>query len=225
QPSVSLEPSTPPTPVTVTPTLSSRAYTPPPPTPKHKSEPEPDKSRKRQPKAPATPTPAATPEPTPTPTADPTPPTAALAVSKLAAREPGRHICYRAFVEGTGWQRPVCDGATAGVVKGEKKIRSLNFAVSGTKGTSANAYRHEKGWWQTPWPGVVDGVDLYVHTTKKDAPYLLGFAVNVGEGVVCANANVQTQGWHGLKCDEPGGYVFGGTLDEDLWLRAVRFTV
>ncbi|MBQ1091720.1 hydrolase, partial [Streptomyces sp. B93] len=163
--------------------------------------------------------------PTPKPTPTPTPQTAALVVSKLAAKEPGRHICYRAFVEGVGWQEVVCDGATAGVVEGDRKIRALNFAVSGTQGTAANAYRHDKGWWQTPWPSAVDGTDLYINTTKKDAPYLLGFAINVGEGAVCANAHVHSQGWHGLKCHEPGGYVFGGTLDNELWLKAVRFTV
>ncbi|KAB1141729.1 hypothetical protein F7R91_31455 [Streptomyces luteolifulvus] len=169
-----------------------------------------------------------TPTPTPTPTQTSTRPaqeTAAIAVSKLAARSPGRHICYRAYFEHSGWQKPVCDGATAGAVKGDKKIKSLNIAVSGTKGTAANAYLHDDGWWKTPWPGVVDGMDNYINSTRKNAPYMLGFAINVGEGTVCQNAYVHTKGWHGLACDEPGSHIFGGTLDNSLWLKAVRFTV
>ncbi|WP_367318291.1 hypothetical protein [Streptomyces sp. HUAS ZL42] len=164
--------------------------------------------------------------PTPTPASTrPAQETAAIAVSKLAASEPGRHICYSAYLEHGGWQKPVCDGATAGAVTGDEKIKSLNIAVSGTKGTAANAYLHEKGWWKAPWPRVVDGMDNYISSTQKNAPYMLGFAINVGEGTVCQNAYVHTKGWHGLACDEPGSHIFGGTLDNSLWLKAVRFTV
>jgi hypothetical protein len=164
--------------------------------------------------------------PTPPPASTrPAQETAAIAVSNLAAREPGRHICYSAYLEHGGWQKPVCDGATAGAVKGDKKIKSLNIAVSGTKGTAANAYLHEEGWWKTPWPRVVDGMDNYINSTQKNAPYMLGFAINVGEGTVCQNAYVHTKGWHGLACAEPGSHIFGGTLDNSLWLKAVRFTV
>ncbi|MFK0222649.1 hypothetical protein ACIQWN_31215 [Streptomyces vinaceus] len=155
--------------------------------------------------------------------------TAALAVSRLAARFPGRHICYRANVEGIGWQKPVCDGATAGTVGKGKRIKSLNIAVSGTKGTAANAFVHNEEW-KTPWNGVADGVDNYIGGTAKDYPYMLGFVINVGDGAVCQNAHVGAYGWGGLACDKPlgqapGNYIFGGTLDNNTWLEAVQFTV
>ncbi|MDF3302974.1 hydrolase [Streptomyces tropicalis] len=156
--------------------------------------------------------------------AKPAPETAATVVSRLAAKDPGRHICYRAYILGEGWQRPVCDGAMAGTVGEGAKIGSLNIAVSGTKGTAANAFVHEDHW-KTPWSGVVDGVDNYIGSTRKDDPYMLGFAINVGDGRACQNALVHGHDWGGLHCDEPGGYIFGGTLDDALWLEAVRFTV
>lgn len=40
------------------------------------------------------------------PSAKPKPATAATAVNKLAARDAGRHICYRIYAEGDGWQSP-----------------------------------------------------------------------------------------------------------------------
>lgn len=156
------------------------------------------------------------------------PETAAIAVAKLAARDPGRHICYRAYVEGEGWQKLVCDGATAGTVGGGK-IKSLNIAVSGTKGTAANAFVHNDHW-KVPWTGVADGVDAYIGGTAADYPYMLGFIIDVGEGAVCENAAIHDHGWGGLACDQPtgqapGNYIYGGTLDDSLWLEAVRFTV
>ncbi|MFJ3927462.1 hypothetical protein [Streptomyces sp. NPDC090022] len=157
------------------------------------------------------------------------PDTAAVAVSRLAAREPGRHICYRAYVEGIGWQKAVCDGATAGTEGQSRRIKALNIAVSGTKGTAANAFVYKEHW-KTPWNGVADGIDNYIGGTAKDYPYMLGFVINVGDGAVCQNAAVRGHGWGGLACDEPrgqapGNYIFGGTLDDNLWLEAVRFTV
>lgn len=160
--------------------------------------------------------------------AEPAPETAALAVSRLAARQPGRHICYRAYVEGIGWQKAVCDGGTAGITGQSKRIKALNIAVSGTKGTAANAFVHDEEW-KTPWNGVADGIDNYIGGTAKDYPYMLAFVLNVGDGTVCGNAHVRNYGWGGLDCDQPGEadgrYIFGGTLDNNSWLEAVRFTV
>ncbi|MEU1089509.1 hypothetical protein ACFYPN_11545 [Streptomyces sp. NPDC005576] len=185
------------------------------------------------PAAPAAPSPqktvAATPKPS---TAAPkaalasVPETAAVTVSRLAARQPGRHICYRAYVEGRGWQSVVCDGGTTGITG--KKIKALNIAVSGTKGTAGNAFVHNDEW-KTPWNGVADGNDNYIGSTAKNYPYMLGFVINVGDGAVCQTARVRS-GWGGLACDKPlgqagGNYIFGGTLNNDSWLEAVRFTV
>ncbi|MEU3459437.1 hypothetical protein ABZ721_05695 [Streptomyces sp. NPDC006733] len=154
----------------------------------------------------------------------PTPNTAALAVQRLAAASPGRHICYRALVTGIGWQTPVCDGATAGTEGQSRPIKALNIAVSGTRGTSANEFIQKDGW-TTKWEGVVDGIDLSIGSAAKNAPNLSGFAIAVGDGVVCQTASVRNGGWLGLGCDKPGGYIFGGSLDKDRWLEAVRFTV
>ncbi|MDT0470853.1 hypothetical protein RM863_01690 [Streptomyces sp. DSM 41014] len=154
--------------------------------------------------------------------------TAAEAVSKLAARSPGRHICYRVYFDKDGWQKPVCDGATAGRVNTKQKIKSINTATAGTKGTASNAWvRHDK--WKTPWSGGVDGVDVYIGKTKKDYPYILGFVINVADGAVCQNAAVAGR-WGGLACDQPtgqapGNFIWGGTQDDARWLQAVRFTV
>lgn len=159
--------------------------------------------------------------------------TAATAVEQLAAEDPGRHICYRAYVTGKGWTDPVCDGAMAGTVGQNRPIKKLNIAVSDTKGTAASAFVHDpkssngRGHYNAPWSGAVDGIDNYIGSTKKDAPYMLGFVINVGDGAVCQTAHVHNEGWHGLGCDEPGGdnWIFGGTLSNSLWLEAVKFTV
>lgn len=161
--------------------------------------------------------------------------TAATAVVQLAAQDPGRHICYRAYLTDKGWTKPVCDGAMAGTVGQNRPIKSLNLATSDTDGTAATAFVYDSqstngnGHYFGPWKGVVDGADLYIGSTKKDDPYMLGFAMNVGQskGVVCQTAHVHNEGWKGLGCDEPGGdnYIFGGTLSNLLWLEAVKFTV
>ncbi|WP_406350135.1 hydrolase [Streptomyces sp. NBC_00658] len=161
--------------------------------------------------------------------------TAAVAVQQLDTRDPGRHICYRVYVTGSGWSDPVCDGTTAGAVGQNKPVKALNIAVSGTNGTAATAFVYDpqstngQGHYNAPWKGVADGVDNYIGSTKKDAPNMLGFAINVGEStsVVCQTTHVHDEGWHGLGCDEPGGenLTFGGTLNNSLWMEAVRFTV
>ncbi|MDO0933011.1 hypothetical protein QQY66_15415 [Streptomyces sp. DG2A-72] len=161
--------------------------------------------------------------------------TAAVAVQALATRDPGRHICYRAYVENLGWQAAVCDGATAGTVGQGRPIKALNIAVSGTNGTAATAFVHNpgstdgKGHYNGPWKGAVDGIDNYIGSGKNSAPDMLGFAINVGEStsVICQTSHVHNEGWHGMGCDEPGGenLIFGGTLNNDLWLEAVKFTV
>ncbi|MFF4728993.1 hydrolase, partial [Streptomyces mirabilis] len=167
--------------------------------------------------------------------AEPQEDTAATAVAQLAAQDPGRHICYRAYLTDKGWTKPVCDGAMAGTVGENRPIKSLNLATSDTDGTAATAFVYYpqstdgKGHYNGPWKGVVDGADLYIGSTKKDDPYMLGFAMNVGQSksVVCQTVHVHNEGWKGLGCDEPGGdnYIFGGTLSNLLWLEAVKFTV
>ncbi|MFF3485068.1 hydrolase [Streptomyces sp. NPDC002701] len=163
--------------------------------------------------------------------------TAATAVQQLAAEDPGgRHICYRAYVAGKGWTDAVCDGETAGTVGEETPLKSLNIAVSGTKGTASAALVHNpestdgRGHYNAPWSGVADGLDNYIGSTKKDAPNLLGFTINVdnGGGAVCQTAHVRHAAWLGMACDDPGageGFVFGGSLENDRWLEAVKFTV
>ncbi|KAA0929739.1 MULTISPECIES: hydrolase [Streptomyces] len=163
--------------------------------------------------------------------------TAATAVQQLAAEDPGgRHICYRAYVKGKGWTEAVCDGETAGTVGENTPLKALNIAVSGAKGTAGAAFVHDpgstngQGHYNAPWSGVADGIDNYIGSTKKDAPDLLGFTINVdnGGGAVCQTVHVHDAAWLGMGCDDPEAgehFIFGGTLNNDLWLEAVKFTV
>ncbi|MFD7700819.1 hydrolase, partial [Streptomyces caelestis] len=62
--------------------------------------------------------------------------TAAIAVQRLAAEDPGgRHVCYRVHVAGRGWTDAVCDGGTAGTPGSGTPLTAVNIAVSGTRGT------------------------------------------------------------------------------------------
>ncbi|MFD3731398.1 hydrogenase expression protein HypA, partial [Streptomyces sp. NPDC058632] len=148
--------------------------------------------------------------------------TAGAAVQRLAASNPGRHICYRAFVKDVGWQTPRCDGAVAGV-KG-KSIKALNIAVSGTKGLSANEFIQKDGW-TTEWEGAANGIDLVLGSSSQGAPNLSGFIIDVGEGHVCQNHRVGGHGWGGLACDTVDPWIFGGSTEPHLWLEVVRLTV
>ncbi|MFE0524302.1 hypothetical protein [Streptomyces sp. NPDC058954] len=171
---------------------------------------------------------------TATVTAKPASDTAATAVNRLARNDPGRHICYRAYVSGQGWQKPVCDGTVAGTTGQNRSIKALNIAVRGTGGSAANAFVHKpgstdgKGVWMPHWTAITaDGKDLYIGHAKKSAPNMLGFAINIGSGgQVCQSARVHNSDWGQWGCVGPRPeYVFGGTLTNDVWLEAVKFTV
>ncbi|MER7977249.1 hypothetical protein [Streptomyces sp. NPDC095817] len=167
-------------------------------------------------------------------TAKPAQDTAASAVKRLARNDPsGRHICYRAYVSGQGWQKPVCDGTMAGTTNQNRPIKALNIAVSGSGGSSANAFVHNsaskdgRGKWMPQWTPVrADGANNYIGSTKKGAPNMSGFAINVGTGRVCQLAKVHSFDWGGQGCaDARPGYIFGGALENDRYLEAVKFTV
>jgi len=161
------------------------------------------------------------------------PATAATAVKKLAAKDAGRHICYRAFIAGDGWTDAVCDGAATGTVDDAKQITALNIAVSGTLGSAANAFIHNpdstdgNGHWEPQWTAIIaDNKDNYIGSSKEDAPYMTGFAINIGSGQVCQTARNTGYDWGGQGCADPRPkYIFGGTLANDRWLVAVKFTV
>ncbi|MEU5980332.1 hydrolase [Streptomyces sp. NPDC047315] len=162
--------------------------------------------------------------------------TAATAVRRLAQEDPsGRHICYRAFVGGEGWQEPVCDGAVAGMVGRKLPIKAMNFAVSGVGGSAASAFvndpESDKGKFQE-WTAVIaDRKDNYIGKSKDDAPNLSGFGINVGDGQICQSSHVRGRSW-GDRCggsrshpDRNNRLVFAGTLDNGAWLEAVKLTV
>ncbi|MFI1352432.1 hydrolase [Streptomyces sp. NPDC020898] len=152
--------------------------------------------------------------------------TAATAVTQLAARSAGRHICYRAYVADQGWQAPVCDGAEAGTVGKDLPIKALNIAVSGTKGTRGSGAFQYRDWKGTKWTGAADGIDLYLGSTKESDEPLQGFTIQVIDGSVCGNPHVQDAGWLGVVCTDPGNWKYiGSNMDKDLQLEAVRFTV
>ncbi|MFE4701477.1 hypothetical protein ACFRIC_30885 [Streptomyces sp. NPDC056738] len=167
-------------------------------------------------------------------TARPAQDTAATAVNRLARNDPsGRHICYRAYVSGQGWQKPVCDGTMAGTSGRNNPIKALNIAVSGGGGSAANAFVHDlastdgRGTWEPRWTAVIaDGRNNYIGSTKKSAPRMSGFAINIGSGRVCQTAKVHGFDWGAQGCaDARPGYVFGGALENDRWLEAVKFTL
>ncbi|MFC9426216.1 hydrolase [Streptomyces sp. NPDC056987] len=149
--------------------------------------------------------------------------TAAVAVTALNERSPGRHICYRAYVRSTGWQEPVCDGLPSGTEGQSRPIESINIAVSGTNGMSANGYI-EKTDWEPAWKGADNLKDLYIGAPDKGV-FMRGLAISIGEGSVCVTTLVATQGWHEKACTDPGGYKFGGTLSPDLSLDAFKLIV
>ncbi|MEU3892010.1 hypothetical protein [Streptomyces sp. NPDC029041] len=171
---------------------------------------------------------------TTTVTAGPPPDTAASAVKRLAASDPsGRHICYRAYVSGQGWQKPVCDGTMAGTAGRNRPVKALNIAVHGVGGSAANAFRHTakpvdgRGEWQPSWTAVTgDGRNFTIGSAKRNAPNMLGFAMNVGTGEICNTVRLRGHDWGGRACSKPRpGFTFGGTLDNDVWLEAVKLTV
>ncbi|MFG2514724.1 hypothetical protein [Streptomyces sp. NPDC048584] len=177
---------------------------------------------------------ATPPASTTTVTAKPPQDTAASAVRRLAASDPsGRHICYRAYVSGKGWQKPVCDGTMAGTTGQNRPIKALNIAVHGVDGSAGNAFRHAskpvdgRGEWQPSWTAVTgDGKNFTIGSPKKDAPDMLGFALNVGSGEICNTVRLRQRDWGGRVCTKPRpDFVFGGTLDNDVWLEAVKLTV
>ncbi|MEU1001500.1 hypothetical protein [Streptomyces tibetensis] len=171
---------------------------------------------------------------TTTVTAGPPQDTAASAVKRLAASDPsGRHICYRAYVSGQGWQKPVCDGTMAGTSGRNRPIKALNIAVHGVGGSAANAFRHAakpvdgRGEWQPSWTAVTgDGRNFTIGSAKRNAPNMLGFAMNVGTGEICNTVRLRGHDWGGRVCSKPRpDFTFGGTLDNDVWLEAVKLTV
>ncbi|WP_405991003.1 hypothetical protein [Streptomyces sp. NBC_00986] len=167
-------------------------------------------------------------------TAKPAQDTAATAVNRLHRSDPsGRHICYRAYLTGQGWQKPVCDGTLAGTTSGTHPIQALNIAEYGGAGSAANAFVHNpastngQGKWEPQWTAVIgDGKNNYVGSTKAGAPYMTGFAINIGSGQVCRSAIVHGYDWGSSDCTQPRpGYIFGGTLENTRWLEAVKLWI
>ncbi|MEW2166960.1 hydrogenase expression protein HypA [Streptomyces sp. NPDC007084] len=159
---------------------------------------------------------------------------AAGAVLRLAGNDlSARHICYRAYVSGQGWQKPVCDGAMAGTTNQNRPIKALNIAVSGSGGSSANAFVHNpaskngKGKWMPEWTTLkADGANNYIGSTDKSAPVMSGFAINIGKGRICQTAKVHAVDWFGKGCaDARPRLTFGGSLRNDRYLEAVKLTV
>lgn len=164
-------------------------------------------------------------------TAKPAQDTAATAVNRLHRSDPsGRHICYRAYLSGQGWQKPVCDGTLAGTTSGTHPIKALNIAVYGGAGSAANAFVHDpkstdgRGKWKPKWTAVIgDGKNNYIGSTKSGAPYMTGFAINIGSGQLCRSTKVHGYDWGSSDCTQPRpGYIFGGALENTRWLEAVK---
>lgn len=160
--------------------------------------------------------------------------TAAAALHSLAQNDPkGRHICYRAFVSGHGWQAAVCDGTMTGTTGQGKKITALNIAVWNVEGSSANAMLHDSAStsgnakWSPSWTAIVaDGNNNYIGSSKNGAPFLTAFAMNVGNGSVCHTAVMNGGGWGPQYCkNSRPDFMFVGTTDNNRWFEAVKLTV
>ncbi|MFI8088583.1 hypothetical protein ACIF9R_09720 [Streptomyces sp. NPDC086080] len=152
------------------------------------------------------------------------PNTAAYAVQRLAASNPGRHICYRVHVKGAGWTAPVCDGGTAGHEGKGRPITAINISVADVKRVNGNEFIQKDGW-TTPWSGAADGTDLVLGSAASNAPNLSGFTIGAEVGNVCQNHKLGQHDWGGLRCETSEGWIFGGSTSPDVWLEAVRFTV
>jgi hypothetical protein len=175
--------------------------------------------------------------PTPEKAGAPEKKTAATAVERLAVSDPGgRHICYRVYIAGKGWSSVACDGQMAGSPGAGKPITALDTAVYGTQGTAGDAYVYDpastsgEGHFPVPWSSAADGADNYVGSTKKGAPHMLGFTINVDNGndSICQTTYIHDSGWMGLVCDDPStGYPFtyAGARDNNSWIEAVKLTL
>ncbi|BBA96937.1 hypothetical protein RVR_2464 [Actinacidiphila reveromycinica] len=146
------------------------------------------------------------------------------AVEKAAAAHSGRHVCYRAYLDATGWQAPVCDGAVAGSTGKDQPIKALDFAWSGADGGGGTALMKDGGWQTGTWPSVKDGADLNMGTTAG-SDVMSGFTIGVSSGSICQTSYLHQAGWMGKHCSDPGSWIFGGTKNRSLWIEAVEFTV
>ncbi|MCZ4120308.1 hydrolase [Streptomyces sp. H39-S7] len=184
------------------------------------------------------PTPSGTPSPAPTetqakagggggapaePKAKPKPDTASVAVTELNAKDPGRHVCYRAYVAGIGWQHSVCDGDIAGTQNEGRSIEAVNIAVSGSRATSGNAFMETVGF-APSWASAAEKKDLTVGTPGKGLQ-LDQFTMSLSDGVICGNAFIERDQWLGKQCDHPGGpgnWISVGVTDKTLHLEAFQ---
>ncbi|MFD7766277.1 hypothetical protein [Streptomyces sp. NPDC059787] len=149
------------------------------------------------------------------------PNTAAYAVQRLAASDPGRHICYRVHRKGAGWTTPRCDGAMSGQ---GLPITAINIAVVGAKKVSANEYVQKDGW-TTAWSSAADATDLTLGSDSPNAPNLSGYAIGVEDGNVCHHHKLGGHDWGAYLCESSEGWRFGGSLEPQTWLESVKFNV
>ncbi|MHC3475685.1 hydrolase, partial [Streptomyces sp. 7R007] len=171
---------------------------------------------------------------TATVTAKPKAETAATAVNRLAKDDPGgRHVCYRAFVQGKGWQKPVCDGTVSGTVGQGRPIKALNVAVYGVQGSAGNAMVYNpdstngQGTWKPNWtPIVADGKDNYIGGTKQDTPYFVTFVWNVGSGQACNMVKISGLDWKAQSCNNARPDLnTAGDFDNSRFIEAIKLTV
>nr|WP_203616158.1 hydrolase [Streptomyces sp. SID13726] len=171
---------------------------------------------------------------TPTVTAKPKADTAATAVNRLAVNDPGgRHICYRAFVDGKGWQKPVCDGTMSGTAGQGRSITALNVAVYGVQGSAGTAMVYDpdstngQGKWLPSWTAIkADGRDNYIGSSKADAPYLVTFVYNVGSGQACNSVKVRYKEWSDQVCNNARPDLnTAGNFDNSRFIEAIKLTV
>lgn len=151
----------------------------------------------------------------------PPPPLSATAQSVLS--QPGRHICYVAYVNGTGWQSWGCDGATAGTAGQDSGLAALTIAVSpGFSGVCAVAHVPSVSWQDWTCTSHFPSRTVTVGTTGEGRQldalslYLPGTS---GMRTICAQANMQRLGWTTGVC---GPAVMAGNTGLGLRMEGLR---
>ncbi|MEF9915591.1 hypothetical protein RJT17_36600 [Streptomyces sp. P5-A9] len=82
-----------------------------------------------------------------------------------------------------------------------------------------------RGEWNR-WTAIAgDGQDNYIGSTARNAPNMLGFAVNVGKGRLRHVAGLRNGEGGQRACAEPRpDFTLGGSVLNSTWLESGKFT-
>ena len=146
------------------------------------------------------------------------PPPGKPSMAERAQDSSGGNVCYDAYVQNTGWQPWVCDGAVAGTTGQSLRMEALSI-ITYTDGICAQAQVQNIGWqgWACANAGDVLTVGTEGQSLRMEALRLVP-----DEGTACADAHVQNLGWMGWVC---GSDITVGTVGRSLRMEAIEITV